>query len=69
MVERESLIRRRFQLFVESGLRSEFNAFSNRVFGSDAKQTGELRLVRNDASRLYAYLEGVAMREGEGGVK
>ncbi len=68
-VEREALVRRRFQLFVEPGLRSEFNTFCNRVFESDAKQTGELRLVKNDASPWYAYLEGVALRDGEGGVK
>jgi signal transduction histidine kinase len=39
------------------------------VFESDAKQTCELKLVKNDASLLYAYLEGIAMRDGEGNVK
>ena len=68
-VERGSLARRRFQLFVETDLWSEFNSFCNRVFESDAKQTCELWLVKNDASLLYAYLEGIAMRDGEGNVK
>ncbi len=68
-VERASLVRRRFQLFVETGSRSEFNTFCNRVFESDVKQTGELRLVKNEASPWYAYLEGVALRGGEVGVK
>lgn len=68
-VERGALIGRRFQLFVETDLQPEFNAFCNWVFGSDVKQTCELRLVKNDTSRLYAYLEGIAMRDGEGGVK
>ncbi len=68
-VARESLIRRRFQLFVETDLRPEFNAFCNRVFGSDVKQTCELRLVKNEASLLYTYLEGIAMHDGEGNVK
>ncbi|MEK6729062.1 MAG: PAS domain-containing protein, partial [Planctomycetota bacterium] len=63
-VERASLARRRFQLFVETAFRSEFNAFCNRVFESDVKQTCELRLVKNDASLWYAYLEGIAMRNG-----
>ena len=67
-VERESLVRRRFQLFVETELLSEFNAFCNRVFESDVKQTCELRLVKKDASLLYAYLEGIAMRNGDGDV-
>ena len=53
-VERGSLTRRRFQLFVETDLRQDFNSFCNRVFESDAKQTCELRLVKNDASPLYA---------------
>ena len=64
-VERDSLVMRRFQLFVEMDLWSEFNSFCNRVFESDTKQTCELRLVKNDASLLYAYLEGIAMRDGE----
>ncbi len=68
-VERASLVRRRFQLFVEAGSRSEFNTFCNRVFESDVKQTSELRLVKNDASLWYAYLEGIAMRNGDGDVK
>ena len=68
-VERGSLVRRRFQLFVETDLRPDFNSFCNRMFGSDVKQTCELRLVKNDASPLYAYLEGIAMRDGEGNVK
>lgn len=68
-VERGSLIGRRFQFFVETDLRSEYNTFCNQVFGSDVKQTGELRLMKNDASQWYAYLEGIALRDGEGGVK
>lgn len=68
-VERGSLVRRRFQLFVETDLRPDFNSFCNRMFGSDAKQTCELRLVKNDTSPLYAYLEGIVMRDGEGDVK
>ncbi|MBF8275097.1 MAG: hypothetical protein HW390_170 [Candidatus Brocadiaceae bacterium] len=67
-VERESLVRRRFQLFVETGSRSEFNTFCNRVFESDVKQTSELRLVKKDAPLLYAYLEGISMRNGDGDV-
>jgi PAS domain S-box-containing protein len=64
-VERASLAQRRFQLFVETAFRSEFNAFCNRVFESDVKQTCELRLVKNDASLWYAYLEGIAMRNSD----
>ncbi|MEK7804239.1 MAG: ATP-binding protein, partial [Planctomycetota bacterium] len=64
-IERGSLSGRRFQLFVETDLRPEFNTFCNRVFESDFKQTCELRLVKNDASLWYAYLEGIAMRNGD----
>ena len=39
------------------------------MFESDVKQTCELRLVKNDASLWYAYLEGIAMHNGEGNVK
>ncbi|MBI2472109.1 MAG: response regulator [Planctomycetes bacterium] len=68
-IERVSLIKRRFQLFVSEDLWTGFNAFCNRVFGSDVKQTCELRLVRNDASQLYAHVEGMAMRDSEGNMK
>ena len=68
-VERGALTGRRFQLFVETALLPEFNAFCNRVFESDSKQTCELQLVKNDAAPWYAYLEGIAMHNSAGGVK
>lgn len=68
-VERGALSGRRFQLFVETVLLPEFNAFFNRVFGSDSKQTCELQLVKNDAPPWYAYLEGIAVLNSAGGVK
>jgi len=68
-IERGALAGRRFQLFVEMGCRSDFSAFCNRVFELDSKHICELRLSRNDAAPCHVYLEGVALRDGEGNAK
>ena len=57
-----------FKYYVECGSLSEFNSFCNRVFESDIKQTCELTLVKKDAALVYAYLEGIALRNGEGDI-
>jgi PAS domain S-box/diguanylate cyclase (GGDEF) domain len=68
-VERDSLIKQHFAQFVELNARTEFNAFFKRVLKTGTKQQCELGLVKNDASPVYALVEGSAAPDSEGQAK
>ncbi|MFH1148496.1 MAG: PAS domain S-box protein [Pseudomonadota bacterium] len=68
-LERRSLVGRRFQLFVASDARAEFHVFSRRVFESDGKKTGELKLLKDGESPLYALMEGISVTDAQGAGK
>ena len=64
---RQRLVGRRFALFVAPAQRLDFGQFLARVFTTEAAQSIELLLLREDGSSFYAHLEGlrVATPAGE----
>ena len=67
-IERCNLIDKRFQLFVKPDCIPVFNMFCNKALEMNTKQTGEVKLMKNDGSSVYVRLEGIAMenRKGKG---
>jgi len=57
-VERRGLLERRFPLWVAPESRNCFNAFLKRTFGSSAKQTCEVNLLRSGTAYLPVQIEG-----------
>ncbi|MDE1890833.1 MAG: diguanylate cyclase [Planctomycetota bacterium] len=62
-IERNSLIKRRFQSFVEPASQAAFNSFYKQVFETGIKQTCELKLVRPDKTTFYARVNGIAVSD------
>lgn len=62
-IERSSLIKRRFQSFVEPTSQAAFNSFYNQVFETDIKQTCELKLMRPDKTTFYVRVNGIAVSD------
>jgi len=58
-VERGTLINRRFGVFVSVESRSVFNAFLEKVFGSQQKETCEVQLLKDGSAPLWVYIEAI----------
>ena len=56
-VEVGKLIRRRFGVFVSAKSRTTFNAFLEKAFGSQQKESCEVALERKGSAPLYSYIE------------
>ncbi len=67
-IERDSLVKRQFQLFIEPDSRAGFNSFCKRISETDVKQTCEL-LLKNNKSPMYVAIEGVAVHDAGGSGK
>ncbi|SMB98618.1 PAS/PAC sensor signal transduction histidine kinase [Hymenobacter roseosalivarius DSM 11622] len=63
---RQRLQDRRFALFVTVECRPGFQEFLGKTMGSDSRETCELELLREDGSRFFARLEGLAMLSAAG---
>ena len=57
-VERRRLLNRRFQLWLAPKSVGAFGAFLKRTFGSGARQTCEVNLLKNGAAHLAVQIEG-----------
>lgn len=55
--ERATLIKKPFHLFVAKDFQDRFYLHRKKVFGTQAKQTCEIKLIRKDGSQLYGLLE------------
>ncbi|MGY2132218.1 sensor histidine kinase [Hymenobacter sp. HD11105] len=63
---RQRLKDRRFDLFVTAECRPDFQNFLLETLVSDTRQTCELELLRDDGSRFFGRLEGLAMYSAGG---
>lgn len=63
---RQRLQDRRFALFVTLECRSGFLEFLVKTMNSDSRETCELEMLREDGSRFFARLEGLAMLSAAG---
>ncbi|MBC6605549.1 PAS domain S-box protein [Hymenobacter sp. BT188] len=63
---RQRLQDRRFALFVTVECRSKFLEFLTKSMGSDSRETCELEMLREDSSRFFARLEGLAVLSSAG---
>jgi PAS domain S-box-containing protein len=59
-VERGALINRCFGTFVSAGSRSVFNAFLEKVFGSQQKEECEVQLLKDGIIPLCVHIEAIA---------
>ena len=59
--ERDSLIKRRFGVFVSAQSRLVFNAFIEKVFGSNRKEACEVQLLKDGPAPSWVHVE--ALRE------
>jgi PAS domain S-box-containing protein len=64
-VDRSGLANRRFGLFVSADSRPDFNAFLDRVFESQAKETCELALRKEGHEPLWARIDARATEDGQ----
>jgi len=62
-IERGKLIKRRFGLFVAEPLRATFNAFLDKVFSNQTKETCEVELLKDGATSLWTHIEAAADNE------
>ena len=60
-LDRGALIKRRFGVFVSAASRLIFNAFIEKVFGSNRKETCEVQLLKDGPAPSWVHIE--AMRE------
>ena len=58
--ERRSLSNRRFEIFVAHEDRHSFDEFCKAAFETDTKQKCELKLINDNGSKVYVYIEGTA---------
>jgi PAS domain S-box-containing protein len=63
---RQRLIGRRFALFVAPSQRLDFGQFLARVLSTDATQSVELLMQRDDGSTFYGHLEGLRVHTPTG---
>ena len=61
--QRNQLLNRRFELFVEQDDRPAFDAFCHEAFITEVKQKCELRLIKSTGERVYARIEGSAIEK------
>jgi PAS domain S-box-containing protein len=64
-LERTALAGRHFEQFVTIADRSVFTAFLCKVFGSQAKASCELALLKEDEGPLFVQIEAVAVASGQ----
>ena len=64
-VERNKLIKRRFGLFVSVESRPTFNAFLEKVFISQHKETCEVALSKDGSDPLWIYIEAITKDKQE----
>ena len=58
-IDLNELIRRRFEVFVETAVQSTFREFLARVFLNEKKEACEVRLETNGTAPLWVYIEAV----------
>lgn len=63
--EPNQLINYRLGFFVSEDTRGIFNNFLDVVFESIAKATCEVTIIRNDLSKIYVHLDGIAVEDEE----
>ncbi|MFB3765744.1 MAG: ATP-binding protein [Methanotrichaceae archaeon] len=59
-MKKDSLLSRRFELFIAVADRQSFITFCKSAFETSARQTCELSLLRDEAPAIYACIEGMA---------
>jgi PAS domain S-box-containing protein len=64
-MERGKLIKRRFGLLISPKSRPDFNAFLERVFASDEKETCEVELLKDKTATLWARVDAIREKNGE----
>jgi signal transduction histidine kinase len=64
-VDRSGLVNRRFGLFVSADSRPAFNAFLDKVFASQAKETCEVALLKEGHEPLWARIDARATEDGQ----
>jgi PAS domain S-box-containing protein len=64
-VDRSGLVNRRLGLFISADSRPAFNAFLDKVFASQAKETCELALRKEANDTLSAHIEAIATQDGQ----
>jgi signal transduction histidine kinase len=64
-VDRSGLVNRRFGLFVSADSRPAFNAFLDKVFASQAKETCEVALLKEGHEPLWARIDARAGEDGQ----
>jgi PAS domain S-box-containing protein len=64
-VDRSGLVNRRLGLFISADSRPAFNAFLDKVFASQAKETCELALRKEANDPLSAHIEAIVTQDGQ----
>jgi len=62
--ERSRLINSQFRSFITESTRPVFNAFLEKVFLNETKETCEITLTSNGGSQIDVYVEGIAANNG-----
>ncbi len=69
ILERRSLINSSFTRFVAPDFQDSFYFHRQRVVETDNRQTCELKLLKNDGTEFYGFLESIAVPDAEGDIR